>query len=192
MVTRLAGSDSVMVRSVSAHWSGTSEQGVVDEVLGDVADNVTGDLTESPTDTREEGPRALRPAFGVAVLVAGVGHALLTVHRTIESCPVAGFEQAKHLASLMGSWYGPGSSPGLVCPRAPMSYACGYPGQRSCQRCVTQASAERLSQCDDDALGAAEVAESIHVLVLHHLANEFRAVGLQAGEDVVDVRRRRT
>ena len=48
-------------------------------------------------------------------------------------------------------------------------------------------SAELLGQRDDDALGAAEVAEPIAVLVLHHLADEFGAVGLQAGNDVVDV-----
>src|SRR5262245_6033682 len=48
-------------------------------------------------------------------------------------------------------------------------------------------SAERLGQCDDDALGAPDVAEPILVLVLHHLANELGAVGPQAGEDLVDV-----
>jgi hypothetical protein len=34
-------------------------------------------------------------------------------------------------------------------------------------------SAELLGQRDDDALGAAHVAEPITVLVLHHLANEL-------------------
>jgi hypothetical protein len=48
-------------------------------------------------------------------------------------------------------------------------------------------SAERLSQCDDDALGAADVTEPIAVLVLRHLANELRAAGSQASDDGVDV-----
>src|SRR6185295_4961224 len=39
-----------------------------------------------------------------------------------------------------------------------------------------------------DAFGAAEVAESILVLVLCHLAHEFSPMFLQANNDVVDVR----
>src|SRR5438034_10938335 len=49
------------------------------------------------------------------------------------------------------------------------------------------ASAELLGQCDEDALGAADVTEPIAVLVLHHLADEFGAIGLQPGKDVLDV-----
>lgn len=54
------------------------------------------------------------------------------------------------------------------------------------------ASAELLGQCDDDAFGAAHVAEPVAVLVLLQLADEFGAVGVQAGEDVLDVLARRT
>ena len=49
------------------------------------------------------------------------------------------------------------------------------------------ASAELLGQLDDDALGAADVAQPVAVLVLHQLAHEFGIVGEQAGEDVLDV-----
>jgi len=45
---------------------------------------------------------------------------------------------------------------------------------------------ELLGQRDDDALGAADVAEPVAVLVERHLSNEFRAVSAQAG-DVLDV-----
>ena len=41
-------------------------------------------------------------------------------------------------------------------------------------------SAERLGQCDDDALGAPDVTEPIAVLVLLQLAREFCTVGVQA------------
>src|SRR5215204_7652983 len=47
--------------------------------------------------------------------------------------------------------------------------------------------AELLGQRDDDALGAADVAEPIAVLVLHHLANELRAADSQTGHDGVDI-----
>jgi hypothetical protein len=47
--------------------------------------------------------------------------------------------------------------------------------------------ADLLGQCDDDVLGAAEVTEPVAVLVLRHLAEEFGAVGAQAGKDVLDV-----
>ena len=43
---------------------------------------------------------------------------------------------------------------------------------------LAQASAERVRQCDDDALGTAEVPESVLVLVPHDLGHQFRAVGL--------------
>ncbi len=44
--------------------------------------------------------------------------------------------------------------------------------------------AELLGQCDDDALGTADVAEPIAVLVLRHLAIEVRAACSQAGDVV--------
>jgi hypothetical protein len=50
-----------------------------------------------------------------------------------------------------------------------------------------KASTELLGQRDDDALGAADVAEPIAVLVPRHLADEFGAVGAQAGDDVLNV-----
>jgi hypothetical protein len=48
------------------------------------------------------------------------------------------------------------------------------------------ASEEFLGQRDDDARGASHVAESVLVLVLGHLADEFGAVGAQASDSVVD------
>lgn len=54
---------------------------------------------------------------------------------------------------------------------------------RSCRL----ASADLFGQGDDDARGAAEVAEPEDALVLRHLAEEFGAVGAQAGDGVVDV-----
>src|SRR5918995_2092924 len=55
------------------------------------------------------------------------------------------------------------------------------------ERPFRQRSAELLGQCDDDALGAADVTEPILVLVLHHLADELGAVAKQAGKDVLEV-----
>lgn len=48
-------------------------------------------------------------------------------------------------------------------------------------------SAELLGQSDDDALGSADVAEPVAVLVLCQLADEFGAVSAQAGKGVLDV-----
>ncbi len=48
-------------------------------------------------------------------------------------------------------------------------------------------SAELFGERDDDAIGAAEVAEPIEILVLRHLADELGAVSPHAGNDVVDV-----
>ena len=48
------------------------------------------------------------------------------------------------------------------------------------------ASEEFLGQRDDDACRASYVAESVHVLVLGYLADEFRAMGAQASDSVVD------
>jgi hypothetical protein len=45
---------------------------------------------------------------------------------------------------------------------------------------------EFLGQRDDDARRASHVAESVLVLVLGHLADEFGAVGAQASDSVVD------
>ena len=49
------------------------------------------------------------------------------------------------------------------------------------------ASEEFLGQRDDDARRAAHVAEPVFVLVLDHLADEFGAVGAQAGHGVIEV-----
>ena len=48
------------------------------------------------------------------------------------------------------------------------------------------ASEEFLGQRDDDARRASHVAESVLVLVLGHLADEFGAVGAQASDSFVD------
>src|SRR5438105_2422822 len=64
--------------------------------------------------------------------------------------------------------------------------------RRSAQRAppvspkAVNASEEFLGQRDDDARRASHVAESVHVLVLGHLAEEFGAVGAQASDSVVD------
>ena len=47
------------------------------------------------------------------------------------------------------------------------------------------ASADLFGQGDDDARGAAEVTEQEDALVLCHLAEEFGAVGAQAGDGVM-------
>jgi hypothetical protein len=49
------------------------------------------------------------------------------------------------------------------------------------------ASEEFLGQRDDDARRASHVAELVQVLVLDHLADDFGAVGSQAGHGVVEV-----
>src|SRR5438046_9154718 len=54
-------------------------------------------------------------------------------------------------------------------------------------RTAVNASEEFLGQRDDDARRASHVAEPVLVLVLGHLADEFGAVGAQAGHGVVDV-----
>src|SRR3954451_23234075 len=51
---------------------------------------------------------------------------------------------------------------------------------------AVNASEEFLGQRDDDARRASHVAESVHVLVLGHFADEFGAVGAQASDSVVD------
>src|SRR5215216_5745568 len=48
-------------------------------------------------------------------------------------------------------------------------------------------SAELLGQSDDDALRAAHEAKPVDVLVLRDLADEFRTVATETGNDVVDV-----
>src|SRR6478672_7177893 len=45
---------------------------------------------------------------------------------------------------------------------------------------------EFLGQRDDDARRASHVAESVHVLVLGHLADEFGAALAQASDSVID------
>src|SRR5690349_7888317 len=52
---------------------------------------------------------------------------------------------------------------------------------------AVNASEEFLGQRDDDARRASHVAEPVLVLVLGHLADEFGAVGAQAGYGVVEV-----
>src|SRR6188508_3019514 len=51
---------------------------------------------------------------------------------------------------------------------------------------AVNASEELLGQRDDDARRASHVAESVFVLVLGHLADEFGALGAQASDGVVD------
>src|SRR5437899_13046100 len=51
---------------------------------------------------------------------------------------------------------------------------------------AVNASEEFLGQRDDDARRASHVAESVLILVLGHLADEFGAVGAQASDGVVD------
>ena len=48
-------------------------------------------------------------------------------------------------------------------------------------------SAEVLGESDDDALGAAQEAEAVAVLVLGDLADELATVAAQTRDDVVDV-----
>jgi hypothetical protein len=47
---------------------------------------------------------------------------------------------------------------------------------------------ELFGQCDHNAVGAAEVTESVHVLVLRNFANKLGPVLLQASNDVINVR----
>src|SRR3954447_25413613 len=47
--------------------------------------------------------------------------------------------------------------------------------------------ADLLGQSDDDALGAAQEAQPVDLLVLRDLADELGTVAAQAGNDVVDV-----
>src|SRR5207253_9512698 len=48
-------------------------------------------------------------------------------------------------------------------------------------------SADLLGQPDENALGASDVAESIHVFVLNHLVDELRAVLAEPGQRIVEV-----
>src|SRR5207247_10179079 len=50
-----------------------------------------------------------------------------------------------------------------------------------------RASADLLGQPDENALGASDVAEPIHVFVLNHLVDELRAVPAEPGERIVEV-----
>ena len=47
--------------------------------------------------------------------------------------------------------------------------------------------AELLGESDEQSFGAADVAEPIRVLVLHHVANELRAARAESHERLVDV-----
>ena len=44
-----------------------------------------------------------------------------------------------------------------------------------------------LGQPDENALRASDVAEPIHVFVLHHFVDELRAVSSKPGEGIVEV-----
>ena len=48
-------------------------------------------------------------------------------------------------------------------------------------------SADLLGQPDENALGASDVAEPIHVFVLDHFVDELRAVSAEPGERIVEV-----
>src|SRR5262245_36655929 len=48
-------------------------------------------------------------------------------------------------------------------------------------------SADLLGQPDENALGASDVAEPIHVFVLDHFVDELRAVSVEPGERIVEV-----
>ena len=61
------------------------------------------------------------------------------------------------------------------------------PGAPPLSREVVNASEKFLSQRDDDSRGASHVAQPVLVLVLDRLADEFGAVGAQAGHGVVNV-----
>ena len=50
-----------------------------------------------------------------------------------------------------------------------------------------RASADLLGQPDENALGASDVAEPIHVFVLDYLVDELRAVFAEPGERIVEV-----
>src|SRR6266516_2349504 len=50
-----------------------------------------------------------------------------------------------------------------------------------------RASADLLGQPDENALGASDVAEPIHVFVLDHFVDELRAVSAEPGERIVEV-----
>src|SRR5215212_11852743 len=52
---------------------------------------------------------------------------------------------------------------------------------------VRPASADLLGQSDEDALGASDVAEPIHVFVLHHFVDELRAMLAEPGQRIVEV-----
>ncbi len=63
----------------------------------------------------------------------------------------------------------------------------GYFSSFRCVQPPRRRLADLLGQRDDDALGAADVAEPVFVLVLHYFADESGAVGQQAGKDGLDV-----
>src|SRR5262252_2491529 len=73
-------------------------------------------------------------------------------------------------------WGGPGSARASYCP---VILSVNGPLRRP--------SADLFGQGDDDARGAAEIAEPEDALVLRHLAEEFGPVGAQAGDGIVDV-----
>src|SRR5919202_730441 len=50
-----------------------------------------------------------------------------------------------------------------------------------------RASADLLGQPDENALGASDIAEPIHVFVLDHFVDELRAVSAEPGERIVEI-----
>jgi hypothetical protein len=62
----------------------------------------------------------------------------------------------------------------------------GAPGVPLVSLKGVNASGEFLGQRNDDTRRASHVAESVQVLVLGHLADEFGAVGAQASDRIVD------
>jgi hypothetical protein len=65
--------------------------------------------------------------------------------------------------------------------------AIGYVSLSTALPNAINASKEFLGQRDDDARRSAHIAEPVHVFVLRHLADQFTAVGAQAGDRVIDV-----
>ena len=82
------------------------------------------------------------------------------------------------LHGIGGSWrqWLPGAADRLTATERAMASTVGAaPGR------PMEVSAELLGQSDDDALGATQEAESVDVLVLRDLADQFGAVAAQAG-----------
>src|SRR4051812_23326897 len=102
---------------------------------------------------------------------------------------------------MISGWRLGPAAPSLSCSAARDCAASGEPGpgrpafsgawpsagQGSSAVRGRSVSADLLGQGDDDARGAAQVAQQEDVLVLGHLAEELSAVGAQPGDGVMDV-----